>query len=45
MSVSRHNSEQDQADDALAADLVTRVRQIVADPKYADIEPTMDVSY
>lgn len=40
--VSRHNSEQDASDDSLWADLVKAVRAVVADPKYAGIEPDVD---
>jgi hypothetical protein len=40
--VSRHNSEQDQADDNLFAELTQQIEQLIADPRYADIEP--DVS-
>ena len=40
--VSRHNSEQDEIDDALFDDMVERIREIINDPKYADLGPNSD---
>ena len=37
--VSRHNSEEDREDDARWDALVGRVREIVDDETYADIDP------
>lgn len=35
--LSRHNSDQDDIDDALAHDLAQRIKAIAEEPKYADI--------
>lgn len=35
--VSRHNSPQDAEDDALWADLVKRVREVIDDPRYESL--------
>jgi hypothetical protein len=37
--VSRHNSDRDRADDALAAELVAELRAVVEQDKYEPIEP------
>jgi hypothetical protein len=40
--VSRHNSPRDARDDALWNELTVRIRELVEDPKYADIMPLWD---
>lgn len=37
--VSRHNSDQDEEDDALWNDLVRRIVELLKDPKYKPIDP------
>jgi hypothetical protein len=38
-SVSRHNSEQDDIDDALWDELIDAVRDLISDPRYDSISP------